>query len=104
MKCKVLLAPSRADTFCVPVLEAMSAGVIPLITQRVGAKTFVEKTQAPDLVVRMNTDAIAKEAVAILKMDLKSFNTLSMNAKKIAKQWNSKESSECFTKTILSLT
>ncbi len=86
-----------------PVLEAMSAGVIPLITQRVGAKTFVEKPD-PDLVVRMNTDAIAKEAVAILKMDLKSFNTLSMNAKKIAKQWNSKESSECFTKTILSLT
>ncbi len=52
-RCNVIIAPARYDAFCLAVAEACLAGVIPVVSSGVGAKSIV--TQAdPNLVVSDN--------------------------------------------------
>jgi glycosyltransferase involved in cell wall biosynthesis len=52
-RCDVIIAPARYDAFCLAVAEACLAGVIPVVSSGVGAKSIV--TQAdPHLIVSDN--------------------------------------------------
>ncbi len=98
MKSKILIAPSRADTFCVPVLEAMASGIIPIVTRMVGSKIFVQKLD-PGLVVQMGVNSIVDKVLGLLQADPNKIKTLSSDAKKIAVQWNSETSRDAVLKT-----
>jgi len=86
-KCKVFVYPARLKMFGVPVLEAMSQGLIPVVTNTTGARDFAKKVD-PSLVVPLNTTLITKKIANILSMKTEDLRNLSLKAKKISLHWS----------------
>jgi len=98
-KCKVFVYPARLKMFGVPVLEAMSQGLIPVVTNTTGARDFVKKVD-PSLVVPLNTTLIAKKIANILSAKTEDFRSLSLKAKKIALNWSLYEAKKRFIRIL----
>jgi glycosyltransferase involved in cell wall biosynthesis len=97
-KCSVYVHPARFDCFPVAVVEAMAAGLIPVVTEMTGSKDLV-KLVDPDLVVPVDVDAISAKIVEVMSMDIGEKEILSRRAKQVAKEWSTK-SSEVFIRGI----
>jgi glycosyltransferase involved in cell wall biosynthesis len=98
-KCRVLMAPSRADTFGVPVLEGMAAGLVPVVTEMVGARDFVEKVNS-NLIVPVDPISIAEKVIEVLNMDLEEIRRLSAKSKSVAMTWDTKKAEQAFNGTL----
>jgi len=66
-ECSICVHPTRFDAFPVSVLEAMAAGVIPVVTPTTGTAEIVAKVN-PDLVVSFSK--MPSKVVELLKSDL----------------------------------
>lgn len=66
-KSSILIHPAFYDTFSVAVVEAMASGVIPIVTEKTGAKEAV-KNVSRRLVVKQDPKLIADRIVEILSL------------------------------------
>ena len=88
-ECSVYAHPARFDSFPLAVIEAMAAGLIPVVTKMTGAKDLVEQVD-PSLVVPLDVDAISARIIEVLSMDVGEKEALSRKAKKVAEEWSAR--------------
>jgi glycosyltransferase involved in cell wall biosynthesis len=98
-ECSVYLHPARFETFGLSVVEAMAAGLIPIVTEMTGSKDLVKKVN-PSLVVPVDVNAISEKAVEVLEMRIDEKEALSRRAKQVALEWSAK-TKETFLKAII---
>lgn len=98
-KCEIYLHPARLDTCPVSVLEGMTAGLIPIVTERTGSKAFVEKV-SPTLITPVDTEEISKKVIDVLGMDPRGRSGLSLKAKQIALGWSAEVASRSFNEAM----
>jgi len=95
-ECCIYINLSRLDPFGVGVVEAMAAGLVPIISKNVGAKDLVKKVDR-NLIVKEEDEA-AKIILSLLK-DRKKISRLSEKAKKEAVKYNKENSVKEFKKS-----
>jgi len=88
-ECSVYLHPARFEAFGSSVIEAMAAGLIPIVTEMTGAKDLVKKVDS-SLIVPVDVDAIGAKIVEVLSMDIEEKEALSRRAKQVAGEWSAK--------------
>jgi|GEM_PF-2277747 len=88
-KCLIYLHPARFEAFGSSVVEAMAAGLIPIVTEMTGSKDLVKRVD-PSLIVPLDVDAISMKIVKVLSMDIREKEVLSRRAKKVAEEWSAK--------------
>ena len=71
---------ARGDAFPTVVLEAMSAGLIPMVSEWTGSKEVVERVD-PSLIVPLDEEKVVKRIIEFLKMDVKNRSILSKKMK-----------------------
>jgi glycosyltransferase involved in cell wall biosynthesis len=96
-KCQLFIYPARFKCFGLSVVEAMAAGLIPLVTERTGAKDFVKKLDSR-LVVPLDVKAISNRIAEVLTMNPMLWRELSVKARQITLSWDEKVASETFLK------
>jgi len=79
-RCRIFLFPARLSFFGLPVIEAMSMGLVPVVTEMTGCKDFVEKVD-PALVVPSSTRALIRKMTELLSMSAEELNDFSVKAK-----------------------
>ncbi|MEM2561528.1 MAG: glycosyltransferase family 4 protein [Candidatus Bathyarchaeia archaeon] len=84
--CSIYLHPARFDALPVSVVEAMAAGLIPIVTEMTGSKDIVKEVSS-DLIVPVNVDALADKIIQILSMSHSERIKLSEKAKKVAQSF-----------------
>ena len=97
-ECSVYLHPARFEPFGLSVVEAMAAGLIPIVTRMTGAKDLVKKVDS-SLIVPVDVDAISMKIAEVLSMNIKEKEVLSRTAKHVAAEWSAK-SKEIFLRRI----
>jgi glycosyltransferase involved in cell wall biosynthesis len=88
-ECSVYLHPARFESFGLSVVEAMAAGLIPIVTEMTGAKDLVKKVDS-SLIVPVDVDAISAKIVEVLSMDIEEKEALSRRAKQVVAEWSAK--------------
>jgi len=88
-ECSTYLHPARFEAFGLSVVEAMAAGLIPIVTEMTGAKDLVKRVD-PSLVVPVDLDAISMKIIEVLSMDITEKEVLSRKAKRVAEEWSAK--------------
>lgn len=84
--CDFLLKMSRVESFCLPALEAMACGCIPVVTNFSGYKEFlVNNVNAK--VVEMGDTVAARDALRELINNKQLRQKMIDNGKKTAKEW-----------------
>ncbi|GAH60331.1 unnamed protein product [marine sediment metagenome] len=96
-KSSVFVCPARAKAFGLPVVEAMSAGLIPVTTHRTGARDFVMKVH-PKLVVSINK--LSKRVTEVLSMDSDERSELLTRGSEVALSWNEETAKKVHLKAI----
>lgn len=81
-ECSVYVHPARIEAFGASVVEAMAAGLIPVVTSKTGAKDLVELLD-PDLVVREDVDTISRKIIEVWSWRPEKRAKLSNEAKNI---------------------
>jgi len=81
-KCSIYLHPARYDPFGVAVIEAMAAGLVPIVSENTGAKEFVEKV-SEELVLENKPELYADKILSLF-LDPKKMAAYSKKCKKIA--------------------
>ncbi|MBW2969197.1 glycosyltransferase [Candidatus Woesearchaeota archaeon] len=99
-KCGVYINSSRHESFGVNIIEAMCAGIPPVVTEFCGAKEFVEKID-PKLICPLNPQKIAKSAIEYFQNPNKY--ELGKKAKNIASKLTKKSSIRNFQKAFIKL-
>ncbi|MEM0314026.1 MAG: glycosyltransferase family 4 protein [Candidatus Bathyarchaeia archaeon] len=84
--CSIYLHPARFDAFPVSTIEAMAAGLIPVVTEMTGSKDIVKEVSS-DLIAPVNVDALADKIIQILSMSHSERIKLSEKAKKVAQSF-----------------
>lgn len=85
-KCSVYINAARIEPFGVNVVEAMCAGLIPIVSENVGAKEVVQKLN-PSLVVDLDPAKIAKKVIEIFEMSHHKKLKLSKKAKEVGSRF-----------------
>ena len=85
-RCSVYLNVARVEPFGINVLEAMCAGLIPIVSENVGAKEVVRELD-PSLVVSLDPAEIAKKVAKVFRMPYSKKVGLSRRAKKLASRF-----------------
>jgi glycosyltransferase involved in cell wall biosynthesis len=98
-ECLVYVHPARFDCFPIAVIEAMAAGLIPVVTKMTGSKDLVKQVD-PSLVVPVDVDAISAKIVEVLSLGIEEKETLSRRAKQVALEWSAK-TKETFLKGVV---
>jgi glycosyltransferase involved in cell wall biosynthesis len=102
-KCSVYLNVARVEPFGINVLEAMCAGLIPIVSENVGAKEVVRELD-PSLVVSLDPAEIAAKVAEVFEMPYPKKIRLSKKAKRLAsrftKEWSLKNFREKFWKVV----
>ena len=83
-KSSVYMNCARHESFGLNILEAMAAGVVPIVSEYCGAKTFVQKIDKK-LVVPLDKDKFVDVAIWLKKSN--NLKKYSNKAKKIAKEF-----------------
>jgi glycosyltransferase involved in cell wall biosynthesis len=91
--CSVLLNSSRHDSFGVAILEAMAAGVIPVITENCGAKELLVKADRK-LIRAVDAKDLAEGVIGVFKR--KDKVGLSKKLRKISAQYTKEKSCKQF--------
>jgi glycosyltransferase involved in cell wall biosynthesis len=86
----IYLHLGRGEAFGIAIIEAMSAGIIPIVSNLTGAKESVEKVNK-DLVVPLEEDKIIKRIIKIYNSDKSKKYELSKKCKKIGKEFEEKK-------------
>jgi glycosyltransferase involved in cell wall biosynthesis len=84
-ECSVYVHPARIEAFGASVVEAMAAGLIPVVTSKTGARDLVELLD-PDLVVREDVDAISRKIIEVWSWKSEKRAKLSNEAKNIIQE------------------
>ena len=85
-KCSIYVHPARFEPFGITVLEAMSAGLIPVVTRMTGVSEVLEKNGLKKLVVKDNNpDRLAKKILEVHDYGLDKKKRISDKCKKIVK-------------------
>jgi glycosyltransferase involved in cell wall biosynthesis len=98
-ECSVYVHPARFDCLPLSVIEAMAAGLIPVVTKMTGSKDLVKQVD-PSLVVPVDIDAISAKIVEVLSIGIEEKETLSRRAKQVALEWSAK-TRETFLKGVV---
>lgn len=98
-ECSLYINLSRLDPFGVGVVEAMAAGLVPIISENVGARDLLEKIDKK-LVVKNIEEA--KKRIAELFKNKKKLIRLSKKAKEIGKKQNKEKNIKNFKKAFYS--
>ncbi|MEM4004205.1 MAG: glycosyltransferase family 4 protein [Desulfurococcaceae archaeon] len=101
-KCSIYIHPARFEAFGVSVIEAMAAGLIPVVTVMTGARDFVKKVN-PKLVVPLNPKVIAERIIEILTLNPNELCELSSRARKEALKWTEERAKKHFIQCIKSI-
>ena len=97
-QCSLYVNLAFFEPASVSVLQAMSTGIVPIVNQNVGNKTYVEMI-SKDLVV--NSDAEARRMIIKLWSDRKLLNKYSKKAIRVSKSYpNEKESVKMFKEAV----
>jgi len=94
--------PARADAFPVTVLEAMQAGLVPLVTKTTGSRSLVSKLNN-GLVVEPEPSALASGIVQYFEQDKEQRCGLSESARKIVNPFSAEVKQQEFQDTYKSL-
>jgi len=86
VKCSVYINAARIEPFGINVVEAMCAGLIPIVSENVGAKEMVHKLDS-SLVVDLDSAKIAKKVIEIFEMPHHKKLKLSERAKEIGSRF-----------------
>ena len=89
-KCSVYVNAARMEPFGINVIEGMCAGLIPVVTENVGAKDVVQRLE-PSLIVKTDPKRIAEKVIEIFGMSHIEKVALSKKAKKIGSGFNKKK-------------
>lgn len=82
-KCLVFIYPARVKMFGLPIMQAMSAGLIPVITRTTGARDIVKQCD-PSLIVSTDAEEIAKRVIQLLSASTERLTLLSRKSREIA--------------------
>ncbi len=77
---------SRGDAFPTAVLEAMSAGLIPLISEWTGSKEVVAKAD-PDFILPLDEDSIVKKLISVTQLSMEERETLSYKMREASRSF-----------------
>jgi glycosyltransferase involved in cell wall biosynthesis len=83
----LFVQPSRVDTFPVSTLEAMRAGLVPLVTNTAGTRSEASAIHS-ELVVQANPESIADGVRGYFRRKLNERETLSAEARNRAKRFD----------------
>jgi len=94
--------PARADAFPVTVLEAMQAGLVPIVTKTTGSQSLVSKLNN-GLIVEPEPSALASGIVQYFEQDKEQRCGLSESARKIVNPFSAEVKQQEFQDTYKSL-
>jgi len=94
-KCSVFVHPARFEPGPNTVIEAMAAGLVPIVSNKTGHKYIVEKIDRKLVVNSLNPADYAYTILYLLK-DKKELEKLSTKCKDIAKEYTKEKQTEKF--------
>ena len=97
--CDFLLKMSKVESFCLPALEAMACGCIPIVTKFSGHREFMEDNYNSKFVQIGNTEE-ARNTIKKLMEDKKGRKELIQNGLNTAKEWSWERSIDMLEKVI----
>jgi glycosyltransferase involved in cell wall biosynthesis len=97
-KCSLYLHCSRGDAFPTSIMEAMSGGLVPIISDSTGTVEIVKKINE-SLVVPLDSTAIAERIGWFFGMSNHERETLSERARTIMDDYTEEKAVVCFTNT-----
>lgn len=84
-KCSIYVHPAQFDVFGVSVLEAMSAGVIPVVSKNAGVSEYISK-QFPNLIINsIEPEVIANKIMEVHEYDRNKKLGISKRCKKFVR-------------------
>ncbi len=85
-KCSIYIHPAYFEPFGITVLEAMSAGLIPIITKQTGVSEVLEKNCLKNLIIKDNKPQIILEKIKdVYNYSLVKKSKISIKCKQIVK-------------------
>lgn len=97
-----LIVPSRIDAFSLPVIEAMAAGTIPIVSENVGAKSLVEDID-DKLIFDPNSKSLIETLDYFKNISDEKKQNYSEECRKIAKDYSEKEQKHEFKQKLREL-
>jgi len=98
-KCSMYVHPADFDSCPVTVFEAMSSGLIPLITENVGQSDILNKNGLKSLILENNEpETVAEKILEIENEDKKWKENISLKCKEISSSYNEETQSKKFKK------
>jgi glycosyltransferase involved in cell wall biosynthesis len=94
-KCSMYVNAARIEPFGINVIEAMCAGLIPVVSKNVGAKYAVQELD-PSLIVEPNPYILAKKIIKVFNTTYHEKLKLSTKAKKIGLKFDKRRSIKNF--------
>ena len=102
-KSTFLLHPATFDPSPNVIVEAMAAGVIPVVSKKCGNYEWVERIDKRLIFEGTDVYHIEKKLVEIQRFSDATIRSLSAKAKKMSKEFDRKKGIETFRKSFLSL-
>jgi glycosyltransferase involved in cell wall biosynthesis len=96
----ICMNTSRHDSFGINIIEAMAAGVIPIVSENCGAKTFVNRIDKR-LVAPLDADVFAQRAEWVVKSS--KLSEYSKKARQVAKEFEKESSPAKFKNAVDSI-
>ena len=100
-KCSIYINPARHEPFGVNILEAMAAGIPPLVSEYCGASEIVKKVDKR-LIISLNPSEIVKK-IEWLKENKKRYYELSRKCRMEAKKYTKENSIKDFKFKLIKL-
>jgi glycosyltransferase involved in cell wall biosynthesis len=102
--CSMYIHPADFDSCPVTVFEAMSSGLIPIITENVGEADILNKSGLATLILEDNQpEMIARKILEIANHDHTWKKNISIKCKEISSSYNEETQSKEFKKVFLDL-
>jgi glycosyltransferase involved in cell wall biosynthesis len=102
--CSIYIHPADFDSCPVTVFEAMSSGLIPVITQNVGEADILDEFGLECLILENNQpETIAEKILEIWNQDEKWKNNISLKCKEISSNYNKETQSKEFKRVFLKI-
>lgn len=84
--CDILLKMSQVESFCLPALEMMACGGVPVVAKVNGVTDFL-KDGYNGFIIEQGDKNSAKERIELLIKDRKMYDSMAKNALKTADEW-----------------
>lgn len=90
-KCSLYLHPSRGDAFPTSSLEAMNAGLVPILSEWTGTKEIF-MTRFPELIVQLDLDSIESKILWYFKLNLEQKKKISDSIRECSAKYSAERS------------